>query len=68
MNNGNSAWYKSINKSPLTPPGWVISSVWAILYALIAISGVIFLKNGGSVYSAGTLILSALKLGVGGVD
>jgi tryptophan-rich sensory protein len=53
MNNGNSTWYKSLKKSPLTPPGWVISSVWAILYALIVASGVIFIKNGGSVYSAG---------------
>jgi tryptophan-rich sensory protein len=53
MNNGNSEWYKSLKKSKLTPPGWVISSVWAILYVMIIASGIIFLKNGGSVYSAG---------------
>ena len=53
MNNGNSEWYKSIKKSPLTPPGWVISGVWTILYMLIAASGVIFLKNGGAASSLG---------------
>ena len=51
--NGNSEWYKSLKKSSLTPPGWVISSVWAILYVMIIASGIIFLKNGGSVRSAG---------------
>ena len=48
MNNGNSAWYKSINKSPLTPPGWIISGVWAILYVLITVSGIVFLTTTGS--------------------
>lgn len=53
--NDNSEWYKSLKKSSLTPPGWVISVVWAILYVMIIASGIIFLKNGGSVYSAGFL-------------
>jgi benzodiazapine receptor len=50
---GTSAWYQTLKKSPLTPPGWIISSVWAVLYTMIIVSGVIFLKNGGTIYSKG---------------
>ena len=32
-------WYSSLNKSPLTPPGYVFGIAWTILYTLIAISG-----------------------------
>ena len=51
MNNSN--WYKSLNQSPLTPPGWVFPIAWTILYALIIASGVVFLTNGGTVRSVG---------------
>ena len=53
MNFPNSKWYKSLNQSPLTPPGWFISTAWTILYALIITSGVVFLTNGGTVRSVG---------------
>ena len=39
-----SAWYKSLNQSPLTPPSWVFPIAWTILYALIIASGVVFLS------------------------
>lgn len=39
-----SAWYKSLNQSPLTPPSWVFPIAWTILYALIIASGVAFLS------------------------
>ncbi len=29
-------WYASLTKPPLTPPDWLISLVWSILYAVIA--------------------------------
>lgn len=29
-------WYESLHKSSLTPPGFVFSIVWTILYALLA--------------------------------
>jgi tryptophan-rich sensory protein len=32
----NSEWYKNLNKSNLTPPNWVFSVVWSLLYASIA--------------------------------
>ena len=39
-----SAWYKSLNQSPLTPPSWVFPIAWTILYTLIIASGVVFLS------------------------
>lgn len=32
-------WYVHLNKSPLTPPGYVFGIVWPILYLMIAIAG-----------------------------
>jgi len=32
------SWYINLNKSPLTPPGYVFSIVWIILYIMISIS------------------------------
>lgn len=31
-------WYQSIEKSALTPPGWVFPVVWFVLYVLIGIA------------------------------
>ena len=44
MNDSNSKWYKSLNQSPLTPPSWVFPIAWTILYALIIVSGLMFLS------------------------
>ncbi|WP_454783320.1 TspO/MBR family protein [Legionella sp. WA2022007384] len=30
-------WYEHLNKSSLTPPGFVFSVIWILLYALLAI-------------------------------
>ena len=40
-----SAWYKSLNQSPITPPSWVFPIAWTILYILIIASGVVFLST-----------------------
>ena len=32
------AWYNALNKSVLTPDGWVFGVAWTILYALIGIA------------------------------
>jgi len=53
MNESNSAWYKSLEKSPITPPNWVFPIAWTVLYAVIIASGMVFLKNGGLLYSTG---------------
>jgi tryptophan-rich sensory protein len=33
-----STWYATLNKPEFTPPGWVISTVWIILFTLMGIS------------------------------
>lgn len=47
-----SAWYKSLNQSPLTPPNWVFPIAWTILYALIIASGVVYLSSVTTTISA----------------
>ena len=38
-NSGNSnQWYSNLTKAPWTPPGWVFSVVWSILYLLLGIA------------------------------
>lgn len=37
--NSTSEWYKSLNKSPLTPPGAVFPLAWWIIYFLMALAG-----------------------------
>lgn len=32
-------WYASLEKPPLTPPGWVFGAVWTPLYVMIALAG-----------------------------
>ena len=38
-------WYEELNKSSLTPPGWVFGPVWLVLYVMIAISGWLVWRN-----------------------
>ena len=41
------SWYPLLNKSSLTPPGWVFSVVWTVLYVLIGISAAILYNSHG---------------------
>jgi len=41
MNN----WYASLNRPPLTPPGWIFSPVWTILYIMIAIAIILYYRT-----------------------
>lgn len=38
-------WYAALPKSELTPPGWIFSVVWTILYAILAIFGWILSRS-----------------------
>lgn len=42
----NSMWYQLLNKSLLTPPSFVFSIVWPILYVMMGISLYLFLQHG----------------------
>jgi len=57
--NENKDWYKKIKKSGLTPPDRVFSIVWTILYILIIISLIIYVRNKWSKYG---LLLFIIQL------
>lgn len=38
-------WYHSLIKPPITPPEWIFSTVWCVLYLLMAIAFVIVFRN-----------------------
>lgn len=40
-------WYESLKKSKLTPPDYVFSIVWMLLYTLITLSVIIYFLQGG---------------------
>lgn len=42
----NSEWYNSLNKPFLAPPNSIFMPVWSILYLMILISLIIYLKGG----------------------
>ena len=39
-------WYNTLNKPLLTPPNEIFTSVWIILYILMGISFIIYIKSG----------------------
>ena len=43
----NNLWYQFLNKSPLTPSGIVFSTVWPMLYVLMAISVYLYINKEG---------------------
>jgi Cu-Zn family superoxide dismutase len=45
LNNKNREWYSKLNQSPLTPPPIVFPIVWSILYLLLGLSAVFYLKG-----------------------
>ncbi len=39
------SWYADLNKPPLTPPNWVFSPVWMVLYASIAVAIFLYYRS-----------------------
>jgi len=39
-------WYHTLNKPAFNPPDWLFAPVWTVLYITIALSLIIYLRNG----------------------
>jgi len=38
-------WYSKLNRPPLTPPDWLFGPVWTVLYIMIGISLVLYIRK-----------------------
>lgn len=53
-----STWYMTLNRSQLTPPGYVFSIVWTILYAVLAYVAWVICINYNSKYKKLVILFS----------
>ena len=59
---GASKGYTGLVRPPLTPPNWVFSVVWPVLYALMGVSLYLTLKEDSGLYKRSSLVLFFMQL------
>jgi tryptophan-rich sensory protein len=42
------AWYPSLTRPPGTPPEWVFSAIWGVLYAALGVAGWLVWRRAGT--------------------
>ncbi len=55
-------WYQSLQKPPLTPPDWVFTPVWLVLYAMITISIILYLRSPEKIFPMAALAILSIHL------
>ena len=55
-------WYETLRRPVLTPPDWVFTPVWAILYVMIAVSLFLFLRGYRREQGYGIYVLIVIHL------
>lgn len=55
-------WYQNLNRPPLTPPDAVFGPVWTILYIMIAVSVLLFIRTPKKEGSGWIYLLLAVHL------
>lgn len=55
-------WYEHLSKSSLTPPGFIFSAVWSLLYALLAVIAWILTDADNKACSKKVCVLFALQM------
>lgn len=58
----NMTWYETLNKPELTPPPRIFTQVWIVLYIMMAISLLLFLKSETNRNKKAAFILFVLQL------
>ncbi len=55
-------WYHTLHKPSLSPPDWIFTPVWSILYSLMAISFYLMLQSKISTNKTSAMILFFIQL------
>lgn len=56
------SWYSTLNRPPLTPPNWIFSPVWTVLYATIAVSVFSYYRSPSKPHVVLTTVLLSVHL------